>query len=309
MQESKKLIEEWSKLVGGRYGSEAQSLLFYSLVKMHKPKNVLELGTGLGVTAFWIAQALSENGNGHIWTIDDGSHWDGMIHQLAEGGDKESAASRLVNNIKGNSTFNYLLDENAARTPVPSYEALICQLAEQFSLNSHLTFMKGAIPTKSNTAASEDPFLGKALEQPLDLLFCDFAHGPTSVLMLLAKFLPSMAESSSIFIDSASTYFRSFMVLEQTINQLQNGKIPALFLAGMSPDKKLALMELVMTRRFTLIPLVEKVNRAQNGLIWLKIEPYNFVPYPLTGMRDMFGNGMIEGEALEYFFSTGKFGG
>jgi len=69
--EIKKLTDE----IGQIYGTEDFAIYLYSLVKMSKAKNIVELGTGLGSTALWIALALEENQNGTLHTIDDGSEW------------------------------------------------------------------------------------------------------------------------------------------------------------------------------------------------------------------------------------------
>ena len=58
------------------YGKESFCYLIYSLIKMQKPKTIIELGTGLGTTALMIAQALKENNKGKIWTVDNGSDWE-----------------------------------------------------------------------------------------------------------------------------------------------------------------------------------------------------------------------------------------
>lgn len=43
----------------------------YALVRALKPKNVLELGTGLGLSAFFIASALQANDDdGMLWTVE-----------------------------------------------------------------------------------------------------------------------------------------------------------------------------------------------------------------------------------------------
>jgi len=44
--------------------------LLYALVRATRPRNVLELGTGLGVTARFIAEALVENGAGDLITVE-----------------------------------------------------------------------------------------------------------------------------------------------------------------------------------------------------------------------------------------------
>jgi predicted O-methyltransferase YrrM len=71
LSEIKKLTDE----IGQIYGTEDFAIYLYSLVKMSKATNVVELGTGLGSTALWIALALEENQNGILHTIDDGSEW------------------------------------------------------------------------------------------------------------------------------------------------------------------------------------------------------------------------------------------
>jgi hypothetical protein len=62
--------------IGYIYGSEDLAVLLYILAKRERPKCVVELGTGLGVSSFWIAHAIKENGFGHLWTFDDGSHFE-----------------------------------------------------------------------------------------------------------------------------------------------------------------------------------------------------------------------------------------
>jgi len=57
------------------YGTEDFSIFLYSIIKMRKPKNIVELGTGLGSTMLWSAVACKENGFGKITTIDSGIHW------------------------------------------------------------------------------------------------------------------------------------------------------------------------------------------------------------------------------------------
>ncbi|MGH8464550.1 MAG: hypothetical protein ACRER5_10420, partial [Pseudomonas sp.] len=72
------LLEKLSSLresMGWVYGSEDLCVLLYSLVKRMRPRTVVELGTGFGVTAAWMAGALRENGGGVIHTYDNGSHF------------------------------------------------------------------------------------------------------------------------------------------------------------------------------------------------------------------------------------------
>ena len=68
-------LKQFTDSVGPIYGTEDFGVYFYSVIKMMKPKSILELGTGLGTTMLWAAQALDENNQGKIYTIDDGSEW------------------------------------------------------------------------------------------------------------------------------------------------------------------------------------------------------------------------------------------
>lgn len=44
--------------------------LLYALVRATKPKVVVETGTHKGLSTHYIAEALKDNGEGHIWTTD-----------------------------------------------------------------------------------------------------------------------------------------------------------------------------------------------------------------------------------------------
>ena len=59
-------LMQMRNMVGYLYGSEDISLLFYALIRREKPQNLIELGTGVGVTALWMAQACKENGTDFI---------------------------------------------------------------------------------------------------------------------------------------------------------------------------------------------------------------------------------------------------
>ena len=68
-------LKKFTDSIGPIYGTEDFAIYLYSVIKMLKPQFVLELGTGLGTTALWSAQALIENNSGVIHTFDDGSEW------------------------------------------------------------------------------------------------------------------------------------------------------------------------------------------------------------------------------------------
>lgn len=68
-------IKRYTDNVGSIYGTEDFSVYLYSVIKMMKPRTVVELGTGLGSSMLWSGLALKENGFGKIVTVDDGSEW------------------------------------------------------------------------------------------------------------------------------------------------------------------------------------------------------------------------------------------
>src|ERR1044071_2054433 len=53
------------------HGTEDFGLFLYSLVRMHVPETIVELGTALGAPTFWMALAAKKNKTGHVWTVDD----------------------------------------------------------------------------------------------------------------------------------------------------------------------------------------------------------------------------------------------
>ena len=69
-------LKRYTDRVGSVYGTEDFSVYLYSMIKMMRPKTVVELGTGLGSAMLWSGLALEENQEGVIYTVDDGSEWD-----------------------------------------------------------------------------------------------------------------------------------------------------------------------------------------------------------------------------------------
>ena len=67
---------QFTQVFGPTYGTEDSTVFLYSIVKMQRPKTILEIGTGLGVCAFQMAMAVRENDYGHVYTLDNGDHWE-----------------------------------------------------------------------------------------------------------------------------------------------------------------------------------------------------------------------------------------
>jgi len=69
----------------------------YSLIRITKPKNVVETGTFEGFSTIHIAQALKDNGSGVVWTVD---HKDYGAKKIFE---EQEFSEKLIKTIIGNS--------------------------------------------------------------------------------------------------------------------------------------------------------------------------------------------------------------
>ncbi|WP_437730008.1 class I SAM-dependent methyltransferase [Sorangium sp. So ce1335] len=249
-----------SDVVGTVFGTEDFSLFLYSLVKMHAPRTVVELGTGLGASAFWMALAAKRNGVGHVWTVDD--------LDLFESG--EGLLETVVEQLRRRQFAS--LEATTAR----QYFAEVSRL---LGLQEHITFVHERMALDEAGHFDRYPFAG----EPVDLLFSDFRHGPADILALLGHFLPRMSPASSILIDSAPTAWPSYLLLEQLVAQLNRGHVP-----GMLQDRSpVDLGPLLRNRRVTLVHITETKARDQNGTAWLKLEPIDLQPHPRTTLRGL----------------------
>ncbi len=251
--------------IGGIYGSEDICMLLYSLIRRERPKNVVEIGAGLGVSAFWMAQAMKENGQGRIWTLDDGSHWE----------DPEELYRALAP-LADVAPFDAL---DIGQLHYPLYFDACTEL---LGLQDHLTFLDAHLDLTDEAGFTVEKF--RFLAEPIDFLFHDITRGPDDILDLLYLFLPRLSESASVFIDSASTSLTGYLVLERLVDQLNQSKVPRRFLLGQSEQTRRQLCDLVANRRFRLMHLIERKSRPQNSTAWLRIEPNDYLPHPQTLM-------------------------
>jgi hypothetical protein len=242
------------------YGTEDFSLFLYSLALMHAPETVVELGTGLGVSAFWLALAAKRNQTGHVWTVDD-------FELFSE---RPALIEKVIARLRESGVISI---EN------PTAEDYYEGISKRLGLDFYLTFVQSKIVLNEVGHFDHYPFAGK----PIDLLFTDFQHGGLSILSILGHFLPSMASSSSIFIHSAPTSWTSYLLLEQVCSQLNAGKVPKLLQSSCRTD----LNEFVREHRIVLVHLTERKDRNQNSAAWLKIEPIDVLPHPQSRMRGM----------------------
>lgn len=259
-------LTELRNRIGPVYGSETIALILYALIRRERPRAIVELGTGLGVSALWMAQAVKENGFGKVWTIDDGSHWTDSDH-----------LRQALAPLAGTPPFD------GFGLAALDYPGVIEALIDGLGLSAHASFMHEHLDLGVATefGATRYPFLA----EPIDLIFLDIFRTPEPILDTLFYFLPYAAPCLSVFIDSASTSAVSYLFLETLVDQLNHGKVPWRFIERADETRRRMLIDLVATRRFRLTHLVERLNRAQNSTAWLKIEPVDHMPHPPTAMK------------------------
>ena len=257
-------LVELRNRIGYVYGSENISMLLYALIRRERPVNIVELGSGLGVSTFWMAQAVKENGSGKIWTLDDGSHW------------VEQHLDKTLDELYAVEPFDRLAGQ------AQDFAGFFNGMIDVLGYRQEVSFLNMRVDLKreEDFTPARYPFLA----QPIDLVFMDIDRKPEGILDQLYFLLPHIGPSASFFIDSASTSLTSYLFLEKLVEQMNSSKIPRHFLLGKSPERRQALMDAVMTRRFSLMHLVERMNRPQNSTAWLKVEPNDYMPHPKTAM-------------------------
>ena len=156
--------------IGFVYGSEEIAVLLYAMIRRERPAAVLELGTGLGVTALWIAQALKENGGGRIWTLDDGSHW------------TDAAKFQAAMNALGEAPPFDALDK-----PALDYPTFVDCMIQLLDLGRQVTFLKDHLDLtdEAGFTAERWPFLAR----PIDMVFLDIDRKPDDILDMVNDML------------------------------------------------------------------------------------------------------------------------
>jgi hypothetical protein len=94
-----------------------------------------------------------------------------------------------------------------------------------------------------------------------------------------------MSENSYIFIDSASTYFPSYSILESTVEMLNTGRIPQTLGELVSIVDRDIFEQKIRKSKFELTHIIENKNRRQNSTVQLKIQPLDIMPQPRIGIR------------------------
>jgi hypothetical protein len=259
MDQRAKLLS-FSDVAGTVFGTEDFCLFLYSLVRMHAPRTIVELGTGLGASAFWMASALKRSGGGRVYTVDD-------LELFRE---YDTLLGRIVEKLR---------DAGFADLEASEPQQYFREVSALLGLEEQVVFVHEKIRLEEEGHFDHYPFA----HEEIDLLFSDFMHGPAELLSILGHFLPRMAPASSIFLDSAPTAWPSYLLLEQLAAQLDRGRIPRALQERCAVD----LEPLMRDRRIVLVHLTEKKQRDQNSTAWLKLEPIDLLPQPRTAMRGM----------------------
>lgn len=238
--------------MGWVYGSEDLCVLLYSLVKRARPRTVIELGTGFGVTAAWMGIALRESGLGFIHTYDNGSHF------------CSAPGQRFLETLHG----------PLAESMLEPGQGYLDFLGRVFSWAGVEDQVKAHVQDICVSEIAQSP----EFDEGIDILFSDFSHSQQSIQALLGAFIPRMSDSASIFIDSASTQRLSCLTLESLIGALNQNKIPRALIQGHNDEDTAKLVAKIQRSRFRLMHLVEARERAQNSTAWISIEPVDVIP-------------------------------
>ena len=242
---------ELTDVLGQPYGTEDFCFFLYSLIRMNRPRTIVELGTGYGCSALWMALGCKVSGSGHVWSFDDGTRLDSLPELLSESRDRLARTAWANLDRATPSTMNVIL--------------------ARLGLESHVTFVRERMSLAPGTK-----LLTQELHEPIDLLFADFRHDPAAITSILAYFLPRMAPSSSIFIDSASSFQPSYILLEHLAGHVEMGELPPMLQDAAIVDIKARLDN----HRITLVHLTKVGRSEQNSVAWLKLEPNHVPTFP-----------------------------
>lgn len=228
------------------YGTEYFGLLLYSLVRMERPNNIIEIGSGFGCASTLLGQALKENKKGKLWSIDNQKDWPYIKKQLEKIKEKHDTYEDY---------FNYLLNK--------------------FELQNYVFYQNINFDFKN-----QNTFFN--INDPVDILFSDASDsGRNGCIKILSFYLSKMSEYSSIFIDRASTLNNSFLTLEYIVNCFKKGQVPKILLEEKTEKEIDYLFKFIRKSKFTLIHLAEspemKFVEHQNSTAWLKIEPLDII--------------------------------
>lgn len=144
-----------------------------------------------------------------------------------------------------------------------SYPAHIANLISHFKLEKQISFINTSV---SNASLPDD----------IDILFSDFSHGPSDIIRLFIDYFLKMSDNSIIMIDSASTYYSSFLMLNQLVEILNKGTLPKSILDRCASPR--LMLEKIKHCSFSLHHVIENKDRAQNSTACIYISPIDILP-------------------------------
>jgi predicted O-methyltransferase YrrM len=239
-------LEKMRAQIGPVYGSEAKCVVLYGLARQLRPSNVLELGSGLGVTTLWLARALLENGSGAVLAIDNASHFS-------------------TPNTKQFLSRCFDVGDYAER----DYQGYLEGLALKLGFEDVLSVLVEDVSCDA---------IRRTARPNWDFVFSDYDHSYETCINLFAWVLPVLANEGSIFIDSVPSHLPSLLAVTSLINEFNAGFIPHEVRKLISRKDAYLLQRRFASFKLIAMPLVEPQQRIQNSTLWIKSVPRGIAP-------------------------------
>ncbi|UPG87455.1 class I SAM-dependent methyltransferase [Luteibacter aegosomatis] len=248
LRDPKNALEDLRRKLGPIYGGEYLATLFHSLIRRERPRTVLELGTGLGVTTAWLASAVKENGIGRVYTYDNGSQFEGI----------RNAAASLLQEVSWPAT-----------SETKDYARFLEEVWRRAGVDNEIEFRLCDIDVRALSAGSG------AIEGqgPVDMVFADYDHSPGNVVRLLGYLLPLLSDSGSVFVDSAPTHIPTHELIQRVLAELNSGSLTSFSDLGLGEEQHSRIRRLSSTSYFSYMPMIESEHRKQNSTAWIKALP------------------------------------
>lgn len=237
-------LKAFTDKVGPLYGTEDKGIFLYSLIKMQQATTVLELGTGLGVSALWMATAATEVQGCKFYTIDSGEQWSAWSAE---------AVSSLGVGVFAN------------------YAEYIDHIFSTYGVQQSSTFICEDI------IMEEAYILSKTNGTPPDFIFADFNHSIDSVAKMLTDLVPMVGAGGTIIIDSLPTYVPAYLFFTACIEALNKGYVPHRLL-NLAKDMQ-RTSTFYEKNTLHAFHFVENKYRDQNSCTVIKVLSKDILPY------------------------------